>query len=75
MMNLNLASRGRRAVALAALAAGLAVAALSAQNGAQSHVHNLGLASRSQVSLATASWNATPATASWKAAPAITSWN
>ncbi len=65
MMNLNLASRGRRAVALVALAAGLAVAALGAQHGAQSHVHNLGLANTSHASPASATWNATPASATW----------
>jgi len=75
MTNLNLASNGRRALALAALAAGLAMAALGAQHGTQSQVHNLGLAGKGQVSPASASWNATPASASWNATPASASWN
>ncbi len=74
MTNLNLASNGRRAVAVAALAAGLAVAALGAQHATQSQVHNLGLAGKGQVSPSSASWNA-PSSASWNATPSSASWN
>jgi len=73
MTNLNLASNGRRAVAVAALAAGLAVAALGAQHGRQSQVHNLGLAGKGPVAPSSASWN-TPSSASWNA-PSSASWN
>ncbi len=72
-MNLTLTSGLRRSVTEAALVAGLAVAALGAQHGSQSQVHNLGLSSHATPSSVT--WNATPSSVTRTAAPAIASWN